>query len=92
MATAKKPRVQCVCSQETLDRINAYGEANGWSTSRAIDELVRARLDQLDAADGAPGVISDATPQQIAAKVGSDDEAMEKMKRVIELAKLAGVL
>ena len=89
---AKKPRIQCVCSQETLDRINAYGEANGWSTSRAIDELVRARLDQLDAAGGAPGPISDATPEAIAKKVESDDEAMAKMKKVIELAKMAGVL
>ena len=88
----RKPRIQCVTSQETLDRITAYGDANGWSISRAIDELVRARLDQLDAADGSPGPISDATPQQIAMKVSTNDESLEKMRKVIELAKMAGVL
>ena len=89
---AKKPRLQLVASAETAARISNYAEKNGWSMSRAIDELVRARLDQLDAMDGAPGPISDATPQQIATKVSSDDEAMAKMAKVIELAKMAGVL
>lgn len=88
----KKPRLQLVASAETAARISNYAEKNGWSMSRAIDELVRARLDQLDAMQGGTGAISDATPEAIVTKVGSDDEAMAKMRKVIELAKMAGVL
>lgn len=88
----KKPRLQLVCSSETAERISAYAEKNGWSTSRAIDELVRTRLDQLDAAAGAPGAISDATPEAIVKKVSSDDEAMQRFEKVLALAKAMDIL
>ena len=85
----KKPRIQAIVTEELLAQLEEYAESEGLSVSRAVDEILRRFFREREAGDIAP----DSAPKATITKAEpNDDESMEKMRKVIELAKMAGVL
>jgi hypothetical protein len=80
----KKPRLQVVVTEQLCAQVEALAEVKGWSVSRTAEYLIEQGLvhqGQTSRPTELPAAIT-TTP----------DQAEAKFQKLIEIAKLAGVL
>ena len=88
----KKPRIQACISEEVLSQLEAFAQEKGWSVSKSVESILTEHFEHLKAQQEGRGEMSPASAEDISSHIGSSEEAMEKFRKVVELAKIAGVL
>ena len=88
----KKPRIQACISEDVLSQLEAFAQEKGWSVSKSVESILTEHFKALENQHQGKGEMSPSTAEDIASHIGTSDEALEKLRKVVELAKIAGVL
>ena len=88
----KRPRLQIVVSEPTVEKVEALAKERGMSVSATCAWILERHFEQKEAMATGQAPISDATPQQVFRAVQGNDDSYQKFVKVLQLAKEAGVL